>query len=113
MSDSKTPTPNTSSPAVQEKFHFLLVPDDGEPSMLESTDQEQLFREAYSALLATKSSGGKGWAYFIINGTKCMVSMPKQVFTVRMPNGDLAELRDPAPPVFDQNGRFKLLAEMP
>jgi hypothetical protein len=94
---------------VKEKFHFLLVPEDQEPIALESDDLEQLKVEAYKAMM----QAGGGWAYFIIGGAKCTVSMPKQTFQLRMPNDELSELKDAAPPVFEGNGKFRVLVERP
>jgi len=105
MSETKSP----STPAVKERFHFLLVPEDDDPIALESDDLEQLKVEAYKALM----QAGGGWAYFIIGGAKCTVSMPKQAFQLRMPNGELSELKDAAPPVFEGNGKFRVLVERP
>lgn len=95
--------------AKKEEFHFLLVPEDGEPIMLDSSDFEQLKGEAYKALLAA----GSGWAYFIINNIRCQVSTPRQIFTLRMPDGSHTELRDPAPAVFESNGKYRALVERP
>jgi len=75
--------------------------------MLEADDLEQLKGEAYKAIMQARS----GWAYFIIDGAKCTVSMPKQIFQLRMPNGELSELRDGAPPVFEGNGKFRVLVD--
>lgn len=76
---------------------------------MESEDLEQLKVEAYKAMM----SAGGGWAYFIIGGAKCTVSMPKQVFQLRMPDGTCNELKDSAPPVFEGNGKFRALVERP
>ena len=107
MSDTTTKGHSTS--VAKERFHFLLVPEDQEPIAMESEDLEQLKVEAYKAMMTANG----GWAYFIIGGAKCTVSMPKQVFQLRMPDGTCHELKDSAPPVFESNGKFRALVERP
>lgn len=104
----KPETPTLPSPLpVKHRYHFLLVPDegDGEILRLESDDLAPLLHEAYAALLRIKT----GHAYFIIDGAKCKLSWPQQVFQLSMPDGSRVELASGAAPVFDQHDRFRVL----
>jgi hypothetical protein len=105
---SKPETPILPSPLpVKHRYHFLLVPDEGDGAILrlESDDLAPLLHEAYAALLRNKT----GHAYFIIDGAKCKLSWPQQVFQLVMPDGSMTELADGAAPVFDQHDRFRVL----
>jgi hypothetical protein len=80
----------------------------GKPIALASTDLEALKGEAYKAMVDHRA----GWAYFIIDGVRCPVSMPTQVFKLRMPDGTETELRDPAPAVYADDGSFRALTSI-
>lgn len=90
----------------QLKYHFFLVADGGGPPVnLSSDDLEQLKLQAYQEIV----KAGTGWCHFIIDSQRCCISGPSQSFQLRMPDGSLAELRDPSSPVFDPNGKFSIL----
>lgn len=90
----------------QSKYHFFLVADGGGPPVnLSSDDLNQLKQQAYAEIRKAVT----GWCHFMIDGQRCLISSPTQLFQLRMPDGSLTEIRDSASPVFDVNGRFNTL----
>ena len=91
-----------SSP-TSSKYHFCLVDSEGgAPSWISSDDLEGLCKSAYERLSASK----EGWAYFIIDGKRCLVSQPRQVFLVQLPDGSTKTLSSAEGPVYNNDGKF-------
>ncbi len=99
--------PQTQTPELRSaetfKYHFQLTPDDGPPVSLQSNDFYELEIEAYQALTQHRS----GWAWFIIDGAKCAISLPRPQFIVKLPEGKRLELNNMADPVFENDFRFR------
>ena len=93
----------------KERFHFLLFPDneDSSPKVLSSNDLDQLRKAAFEEMSQAKC----GWAYFIIDGERCLVSKPLQIIKVRKPDGSFIELPCDVQPVFPNDGRFDMLLD--
>jgi len=90
--------------------HLIVVGEmDSTPACHSSEDLEGLLKKAYAELVKART----GWAYLIIDGKRCVVSSASQVFHVRMPDGTVRMLSDPAGPVFTEDGRFCALVEPP
>lgn len=70
----------------QEVCHLVVVPDGevgGEPRRISVTGLEQFLTELQKALLESQ----RGWAYVTIDSQKVLVSQPKQVFSLKYPDG--------------------------
>jgi hypothetical protein len=87
-------------------FNYVLVGDSSEspPQAVNADDLQALRRSLYKAMLGAK----KGWAYVYVNGKRCLVSSPIQVFLLRLPDGNTVELREDAPE-FPEDGAFRCL----
>ncbi len=94
-------------PVDKAKYHFLMVPDGGgNPVRLSSDDFEEVKKQAIHHILQAQS----GWCYFIIEGVICYLAAPKQIFNLRMPDGNITELKQVAGDVFDPSGKFQTLS---
>lgn len=90
------------------KFHFLIVPDSGEdqvPKWETSSDAASLLSRLHEALMEYEA----GWVYLIIDGKRALLSMPKQVFDLQMPDGSIVKVESKAKATFPQDGRFVTL----
>ncbi len=95
-------------PLTRATYVFTLVPDaDGQPpEFVECTSMESMISELYTRMI----KHGSGWVYPVVNGQRAVVSMPRQLFQLKMTDGTLLEVADPASPAFDA-GRFLTLRE--
>lgn len=90
----------------QQRYHFFLVSDGGGPPVsLFSDDLPKLSQQAYQEII----KAGSGWCHFIVDGQRCYISNPAQLFQLRLPSGALAPFGDTSSPVFDANGKFSTL----
>jgi hypothetical protein len=88
------------------QYHFCLVADGGGPPVNLSSDSlESLMQQAYQEIV----KAGSGWCHFIIDGQRCLISSPSQIFQLRTPHGMLLPMVDPGAAVFDPNGKFSIL----
>jgi len=89
--------------AVEGKYHFCIVSSDGgPPTWTSSDDLDSLLKSAYAHLNSVR----EGWAYFIIDGKRCLISNPQQVFSIRLPSGEIKTISAPGGPVFQNDGLF-------
>jgi hypothetical protein len=89
------------------RYHFVLTPkvDGSPPQAFASDDLEALKKQAFEAMTRAR----EGWCYFIIDGVRCNVSMPRQSFVLQLPEGKFTEIVDPSAPVFQDDGSFLTL----
>lgn len=89
------------------KYHFVLTPkrDGAPPQTFASDDMEALKKAAFEAMAKAR----EGWCYFIIDGVRCNVSLPRQSFLLQLPDGKFTEINDPGAPVFQEDGSFVTL----
>ena len=90
----------------QPQLHFVVIGDGAEavPKPVTADKLDALTKGLHDALLETK----KGWAYVFIDGQRCRVSQPIQVFLLKLPDGKTVELRGDEP-TFPEDGAFKCL----
>jgi hypothetical protein len=100
--EAKNPEPEGDS----RTFNYVLVGDDSEssPQAASAGDLKSLSHNLYKAMLGAK----KGWAYVYVDGKRCLVSSPIQLFLLRLPDGTTVELREDAPE-FPEDGAFRCL----
>lgn len=89
------------------ELHYVVVGDSSEggaPVVASADSLDALRNGLHSTLLEAKT----GWAYIYIDGKRCTLSQPIQVFLLRLPDGKTVELRGDEP-VFPDDGAFKCL----
>ena len=92
--------------AIVEKYHYCIVPCDGEPVMKSPTDRAALLAAAGEDLAKCRA----GWCHFVIDGKRYYLSQPRQSFVLRGPGGDTIDLPlGSANVVCDPSGRFEVL----
>jgi hypothetical protein len=103
--------PPDPAPAVPCKatYIFTLISDvDGcPPEIVESASMEQMIQELYVRML----KAGSGWVYPVVNGERAVVSAPRQLFKLKLADGAILDVCDPAALAFDANGRFSVLKD--
>jgi hypothetical protein len=93
----------------RKTFNYVVVPDTAEgsestPQAAAADDIEAFKKGLKDALFLAK----KGWAFPYVNGERCLLSSPIQMFILRLPDGTTIELRENAPE-FPEDGRFRCL----
>lgn len=90
-------------------FIFTLMPDaDGEPpQIVEATSLASMLEEMYIRMKKV----GSGWIYPVINGERALISVPRQLFKLKLADNSLLDVCDNTALAFDANGRFTVLKE--
>lgn len=105
-----TPAPEAAVPAppVAKTYVCTMVPDngDGVPEVFEAGSLEALTQTMYQTMIRM----GKGWCIPIINGERATISAPKQIFHLKLANGEKIVITDPEGVSFEANGRFSTLS---
>jgi len=115
MSEEKAPaeTPPASSedtppPPADGKFHFLVVPEKGEdqtPKWETSSTLEDMLSRLHTTLVTCEV----GWVYVIIDGKRALLSAPRQVFDLQLPDKNVVRVEPKDQATFLQDGRFVAL----
>jgi hypothetical protein len=90
-------------------FNYVVVPDAAEgsesaPQAASADDLEAFKKGLREAVLRAR----EGWAYSYVNGKRCQMSGPIQIFLLRLPDGSTIELREDSPE-FPEDGRFRCM----
>lgn len=88
------------------KYYAIIVPDTdgGPPHIVEGSDLGPVLDQTYRLLTENKD----GWAY-LFNGSRLMISNPRQVISVKDPLGKVIDVTEPIAFAYDANGRFSTL----
>ena len=100
----KVPPP----PKAGGELNYVVISDSTEavPKAVSTDSLDTLKEGLHKSLLEAK----RGWVYVFIDGKRCRVSQPIQVFVLELPGGGAAELRGPAP-AFEDDGSFRCLEQ--
>ena len=106
----KPPMKPTPEQLTGAPYHFFLFSDvDGTaPTTMSGSDLKMLMQSAHAAIMRA----GSGWCYFLINGVRCTLSQPMQVYKVRLPDGTYVEMGGQEDPAFNEDGRFSTLRDI-
>ena len=93
------------NPTVNDFSCVIVSEEGGAPVALEAPTLDGLLAQLYPALVQAKS----GWCYVNVKGQRVQISSPSQIFQLKLPDGTLVKIEDPAKGAFDANNRFSTL----
>lgn len=85
-------------------FVFTIVPDidGGSPEIFEATDMDTFIKTMYDKMIHY----GSGWIYPVVDGKRASISLPQQLFRMKLADGTMVDVAKPEALTFEANGRF-------